>query len=171
MLPSSKFTSTLPEPIVEFDLSDEEEVPLSTNTQFTSHRAVILDEKDGLRKHLFLQERIKAMTKEQTLAREWDDDAPKNKQKAAKVVFTHAEKKCDTMDAKKVQQYLLECISQEESSNPASLSRPDPPVQPWKGTAASPAASAAPTPSPKKQRFHSSGVWYSSCLIPSKWAG
>ena len=121
----------LPEPVVEFDISDEEEVPLSTNTQFTSYRAVILDEKDGLRRHLSLQERIKAMTKEQTLAREWDDGAPKNKQTPAKVVFIHAKKKCDAMEAKKVQQYLLKCIShplrllQEESSNPASFSGPN----------------------------------------------
>ena len=45
----------LPEPEVEFDLSDEEEVPLSTNTQFTFHRSVLLDEKDNLRKHLNIQ--------------------------------------------------------------------------------------------------------------------
>jgi hypothetical protein len=155
----------LPAPAVEFDLSDEEEVPLSTNSQFTSHRSVILDEKDGLRDHLAIQERIRTLAKERTLVREWDDDATKNKPKAAKVVFAYAKKKCDHLSAAKVQQYLLRCIShcmrllQElDSKNPASQHRPDPPVQPWKGTAASPAASRAPTPPPRKQRFHSSGI-------------
>ena len=39
----------LPEPEVEFDSSDEEEAGSSLDeTQFTSHRSVLLDEKDGL---------------------------------------------------------------------------------------------------------------------------
>ena len=44
-------TRKLEEPVI--DLSDEEEVPLVAAAKFTSHKSVLLDDKHGLREHIY----------------------------------------------------------------------------------------------------------------------
>jgi len=93
------------------DLSDEEDVPLSTNTAFSSHRTVLLEEKDELRGHVPISERIKTMLDERTFVREWGPLAEQNKAVAARVVFAYAKKDISAQDATKAQQYLLKAIN------------------------------------------------------------
>ena len=99
----------LPEEAI--DLSDEEEVPLSTNTTFTTHRSILLEEKDGLLTHMSASDRLEKLMKERTCVREWGEKADDNKEVAAKVVFAYAKKDVSSLDATKIQQYLLKAIA------------------------------------------------------------
>ena len=95
----------------EIDLDDEDDVPLATDTTFSSHKSALLDDKDGLRSHLSLGDRINALATERSLIREWGDKAQQNLNVAAKVVFAYAKKDVASLPAAKVQQYLLKCFS------------------------------------------------------------
>ena len=57
-------TRTLTQP--DINLSDEEEVPLATDTTFTTHKSILLDDKDGLREHIGLNQRIADLAKERS---------------------------------------------------------------------------------------------------------
>ena len=93
------------------DLSDEDEVPLSTNTKFTTHRSILLEEKDGLLSHMPASERLEKLINERTFVREWGEEADGNKAVAARVVNAYAKKDVSACDAEKTQQYLLKAIS------------------------------------------------------------
>ena len=93
------------------DLSDEDDIPLSTNTTFTTHRSMLLEEKDGLLSHLTTSERIDNLVRERTYVREWGADAEKNKTIAAAVVLAYAKKDVSACPPVKVQQYLLKAIA------------------------------------------------------------
>ena len=49
------------------DLSDEDEVPLSTDTKFVTHRSVILDDKDGMLDSLPMERRIEDLEEDRKL--------------------------------------------------------------------------------------------------------
>jgi len=105
-------TRPLPLPDEELDLSDMEDIPLSTNTKFSSHRSAILDEKDGLLAHKAIATRIEAMAKERTIVREWSQsERDENAEVAVGVVKTYANKDVSSYDSKRVQQYLLKCLT------------------------------------------------------------
>ena len=55
---------TLSTPEETIDLSHEEEVSLFTDTKFTSHRSVLLEDKDDMLDVLPLEHRIKDLTDE-----------------------------------------------------------------------------------------------------------
>ena len=91
----------------EIDLSDEDEVPLATAAQFTSHKSILIDDKDGLQNHLQISDRITALAKERGLIREWKSDiTAKNSVVAAGVVFAYARKDVKGLPPAKIQQYL-----------------------------------------------------------------
>ena len=61
-------------------------MPLSTDTTFTSHRSVLLEDKDGMLDDMSLKLRIEALTNERKMVREWGDKASDNAVTVRKVV-------------------------------------------------------------------------------------
>ena len=144
------------------DLSDEEDVPLSTNTTFTTHRSILLEEKDGLLGHMPASERLEKLIKERTSVREWGSVADDNKEVAAKVVQAYAKKDVSACDPKKTQQYLLKAISHR-----IKILQKECEAKPKSGTArrtpekngiATAAESVFPPSDAEEPKYHSSGA-------------
>ena len=95
----------------EIDLSDIEEIPLTTATKFSTHKTVILEDKDGMLSHKSLDDRIEKLANERAIIREWGNAAQTNRETAIAVVKSYANKDVSSADDKKVQQYLLRCFS------------------------------------------------------------
>ena len=151
------------QPVVEIDLSDEDEVPLSTNTSFSSHRTVLLEDKDNLLVHQSLETRIETLVKERALVREWANQAGRNRAVASAVVFSYAKKDVSTCNAKKTQQYLLKCLSHRIKHLQKLKECEGPPVEVQKAPSGSGMATAqeSATLSPSEAevpKYHSSGT-------------
>ena len=67
-------------------LSEEEDVSLSTDTNFTTHHSVLLDDKDGMLDTVPIERRIKNLEEERRTVREWGEKAKDNTDVARKVV-------------------------------------------------------------------------------------
>ena len=153
-------TRTAPEPEETIDLSDIEDVPLSTNTQFTTHRSVLLEEKDKMRDHLPIEDRIATLVQERTTVREWDEKAASNKDVAAKVVLAYANKDISAASSEKTQQYLLKAITHRIKTLQKQLQN-----EPTKGAARTPKTHVTATIEESAQpseievpKYHSSGA-------------
>ena len=146
------------------DLSDEEEVPLSTDTKFTPHRSALLDDKDGMLDALPLERRIKDLIEERKTVREWGAKADDNAATARRVVQKYSNQDRSTASAAKAQQLLLKCLShrikklQTLQKSAPQTARPPITSNPWKGT---PSPQKIPPPAQQdsqSQMFHSSGT-------------
>ena len=156
---------TMPSGPAVLDLSDEEDVPLSVDTKFTSHKSVILDDKDGMREFLSLQSRIETLAKERSTIRAWEgSDAQTNKDTAVVVVKSYANKDVSQHDPDKVQQYLLKCFSHRIAELLLLQSKGSVPARP---ASSSPAVASPTKPAPvpdsprvsaTKTKYHSSGT-------------
>ena len=148
------------------DLSDEEDVPLATAAQFTSHKSVLLDDKHGLREHIPIQDRIATLAKERTLVREWVNNAGANATTAALVVMAYANRDVSTLDPAKIQQYLLKSLSHrikflsKKTAATVDLTKTAKEVlgSPEKRTKANGSESASKPSDPEAPKFHSSGT-------------
>ena len=153
------------------DLSDEEDVPLSTDTNFTTHRSVLLDDKDGMLDAIPIERRIKDLQDERKTVREWGDKAKDNVEVARRVVQQYANQDRSGVTPEKAQQLLLKCLSHrirmlESSPKPAQQTARSPiSSNPWKGTTS--ANEQQPASQQKQQMqhqqlqqqmFHSSGT-------------
>ena len=151
------------------DLSDEEDVPLSTDTTFTTHRSVLLDDKDGMLNATPIERRIKNLEDERKTVREWGDKAKDNVDVARRVVQRYSNQDRSGVTPQKAQQLLLKCLSHRirflESSPKPSQPAARPPItsNPWKGIESSTDHQPATQQQQQlqqlqQQMFHSSGT-------------
>ena len=156
-------TRTLPPPVEELDLSDMEDIPLSTNAKFSTHRTALLEEKDGMLEHKAVDRRIETLISERTVVREWtQQERDNNKDVAAGVVKTYANKDISSCDALKTQQYLLKCLKHRINilqAKPATEPKRVEVRAPSSSSTATATESATLLPSePEVQKYHSSGA-------------
>ena len=152
----------------EIDLSDEEEVPLTAAATFSSHKSVLLDDKDGLREHIPLKERLSALADERSIVRVWGNAATANAAAAATVVLAYANKDVSSLGPQKIQQYLLKSLSHrmkilsEKVETAAVLPAPATAKEvhgsPEKRTRANGAESALAPSESEVPKYHSSGT-------------
>ena len=152
----------IPPPEVTIDLSDEEEVPLSTDTKFTTHRSVLLEDRDGMLDSLPIDRRIKDLTDERKTVREWGKKADDNAVVARKVIKLYSNQDRSSATPAKAQQLLLKCLSHRikklQALQKVSPQDARPPIlsNPWKGT---PSVQEKQPPAQTEavvQQFHSS---------------
>ena len=147
----------------EINLSDEDDVPLATPAKFSSHTSVLIEDKDGLRNHLPVSDRIATLVDERTLVREWGGDAQQNAGVAAEVVFAYAKKDVKDLAPVKIQQYLLKSISHRikvlsEMKLPASVKRGEARAGLEKSTKPHATESAEKPSVVDEPKYHSSGA-------------